>query len=239
MSSFLGKLRQRLEARLTRIGLAHTFSLARSRLHHCMTPIIKQHARGDALDAGTGRAPFKPLMEQQCDSVTCIDVEDRAGLVDLVADVQAMPQVKSDAYNFVLCSQVLEHVPRPWDAMAELSRVLRADGVLVLSVPHLSPIHEAPHDYYRYTPFGLTTLAEQSGLEVISIQPTGGLFCFLLHPVSYVWMSTVGALPVIGWLGWLINYFFFICLGGLLDRLFGVVKQYPCDHVMVAKKIAK
>ena len=239
MDSMLKVMRQRQETRLTRMGLAHTFSLARYRLHKCLVPLIREHAHGDALDAGSGHAPFKQPLTLQCESVTCVDIEDRAGEIDFVADLQAMPHVADGSYDFVLCSQVLEHVPRPWDAAGELSRVLRPGGVLVLTVPHLSAIHEAPHDYYRYTPYALRALSERSGLDVVSIQPSGGLWCFLLHPISYVWMTTVGSLPWIGWLGWLLNYLLLIVIGGLVDRLIGVVNQYPCDHIMVARKVDK
>ncbi|MCA9071983.1 MAG: class I SAM-dependent methyltransferase, partial [Planctomycetaceae bacterium] len=165
-----------------------------------------------------------------------IDVEDRAGHVDLIADVQDLHQLNDNQFDTILCSQVLEHVPRPWDAIAELTRVLRPKGRLLLTVPHLSMIHEAPHDYYRYTQFGLHSLCQRSGLEVEIIQPTGGLFCFLSHNASVVWMSSVGSLPGMMWPAWFLNYVFFVRLVGFFDRLCGLPSIYPCDYLVIARK---
>ena len=162
-------------AALSGRGLAHTFSLARRRLHRAVAAAIAEHAAGDCLDCGSGRSPYRALLAERGASVTSVDVEDRSGEIDLLADIQEMPQIADSSFDTVLCTQVLEHVPRPWRAMAELARVLRPGGRLILSVPHLSAVHEAPHDFYRYTRHGLETLSAEAGLEVERIEPTGGL----------------------------------------------------------------
>ena len=53
---------------------------------------------------------------------------------------------------------MLEHVAAPERAIAELHRVLAPGGALVLSTPFVFEIHEAPHDYYRFTEHGLRQL---------------------------------------------------------------------------------
>lgn len=235
----LENLRERrgtLDDRLTRQGLAHTFSLARHRLHQRLKAAIAVHVRDDCLDAGSGRSPYKELLLAHGRSLTSIDIEDRAGELDLAADIQNMPGVADASFDTVLCSQVLEHVPRPWDAMAEFARVLRPGGRVLLTVPHLSMIHESPHDYYRYTRYGLRSLCERAGLEVELVQPTGGLFCFLSHTASLVWMSTVGALPALFWFAWGINYLLFVLFFGALDHFLGVPALFPCDYLLIARK---
>jgi SAM-dependent methyltransferase len=167
-----------------------------------------------------------------------IDLEDRSGDVDVLADVQAMPQIESDSFDTVLCTQVLEHVPRPWDAMGELRRVLAPGGILVLSVPHLSVIHEAPHDFYRYTRFGIEALCEQAGLEIVELVPTGGILTFLGHGASGFIMSTLGTVPLLRWPTWMLNYLLLVVALGWLDRLVGLPGLYPCDHVAVVQKTA-
>jgi len=56
-----------------------------------------------------------------------------------------------------------------------MSRVLRPGGKLLLNVPFLYRIHEAPHDYYRYTEFALRRFAEQSGFDLLLLQAIGGV----------------------------------------------------------------
>jgi SAM-dependent methyltransferase len=241
-SNFLDWLRRRrriLEDSLTAGGKAYTLSLARYRLHRKLSAAIEKHAKGHCLDAGSGRSPYKKMLLEHAEQVTSVDVEDRSGEIDLVADLQSMPQLADASFDTVLCSQVLEHVPRPWDALSEIARVLRPDGVLIATVPHLSVIHEAPHDYFRYTQYGLASLCERAKLRVICIEATGGLWCFLLHGGSGFLLSTVGSMPFLRWPAWLLNYLLFVRLGELVDRMLGLAALYPCDFVLLATRTEK
>ena len=163
MLSFVQSQRSRLNDWLTAKGLAHTFSLAAYLLHKRTRPLIRSYVRGPCLDAGSGRSPLKTQCEALGVEVVSIDREDRAGQVDYIADIQHMPVIESESMGTVLCTQVLEHVPRPWDAASEFCRTLKTGGHLILSAPHLSVIHEAPDDYYRYTCFGLRSLLSSRG----------------------------------------------------------------------------
>ena len=97
-----------------------------------------------------------------------------------------MGQVPDGAYDSVVCHQVLEHVREPHRAMAEMARVLKPDGHLVISVPHLSRRHELPHDYYRFTQEGMAYLARKSGLQAEVLRTHGGCLSFLHHQASTV-----------------------------------------------------
>ena len=57
----------------------------------------------------------------------------------------------------VLC-EILEHLPDPARAVAEAHRVLRDDGLLVVSVPFQFRLHGFPTDYWRFTPSGVHVL---------------------------------------------------------------------------------
>lgn len=239
MSGALASLRARraeLAEWLDRRGLAHTFSLATWRLHRTTAPLLARYARGRLLDAGSGRAPHLEALRGRGVRVVTLDAEDRSGATDLVADLQAMPQVASACFDTVLCTQVLEHVPRPWDALAEIARVLAPGGHLILSVPHLSAIHEAPADYYRYTRYGLDALLRGAGLEVHELRASGGLLCFLGHGLSMGVLGTLGALPGLRRLAWALNYALLVRALEPLDRLLGLARVLPCDTVALARK---
>lgn len=228
--------RQTLDDLLTRRGQAHTFSLARYRLHRVVSQAIEKHASGDCLDAGCGRSPYRSLLAANASTVVSLDVEDRGGGAELIGDIQDLAQIKDGSFDTVFCSQVLEHVPRPWEAWEEFARILRPGGRLIMSAPHLSVIHEAPHDYYRYTPYGLSALCERAGLKVENVQPTGGLISFLSHGFSWALMCTAGSLPLLRWPVWLLNYLLLVRMLDAVDRVCGLAKRYPCDHVIVARK---
>ena len=154
----------------------------------------------------------------------------------LIGDVQEMTPVGDAAFASVVCSQVLEHVPDPWAAVAEMARVLRPGGTLILSVPHLSMLHEVPHDYWRFTCFGLAQLLERAGMQVVSITPTAGVLAFAGHLLSLAWMLTAGSLPRFRRAAWKVNAALLIKLLGRLDRKFGAAEILPCDYVAVARK---
>ena len=221
---------------MTARGLAHTLSLPRFRLHRLLGQLLERHARGRCLDAGAGRSPYGRVLEALGCDVFSVDVEDRGGSIDLAADLQDLNELPDASFDTVLCTQVLEHLPRPWDAVAEISRVLRPNGVAMISVPHLSVIHEAPHDYFRYTRFGLESLLERAGLEVLEIESTGGLVCFLGHGTSVAMLGTVGAVPGLRWPVWLINYVVLVRSLGVVDRILNTKTIYPCDYVLAARK---
>jgi SAM-dependent methyltransferase len=71
--------------------------------------------------------------------------------VTIVGDLQACPQVPDDTYDVIVCTQVLEHVPNPFLAAAELARILKPGGLLLLTVPAAYPYHSAPDDYWRFS----------------------------------------------------------------------------------------
>ena len=70
--------------------------------------------------------------------------------------------------------EVTEHLRAPREALHEAVRVLRPGGLLLLSMPFLYPIHDAPHDYQRYTVHGLSRELTDAGLRVEAIEPSLG-----------------------------------------------------------------
>jgi 2-polyprenyl-3-methyl-5-hydroxy-6-metoxy-1,4-benzoquinol methylase len=228
--------RARLEDRLSETGTARDLSLARHRLHSHVSAAIERYVSGDCLDIGAGRSPYASLLEAATESVFVVDIEDRSGRVDRIADIQDMAQIGSGSFDSAICTQVLEHVPDPRRAVTELARVLRPGGHLVVSVPHLSAIHEAPTDFYRYTRYGLEALAVAAGLEVLQIKPTGGLVSFVAHGASVALLTTLGSVPGMFRVARALNDVLLVKLAGLLDRVVGMSGRYPCDYVLVALK---
>ena len=85
-----------------------------------------------------------------------IDIRPGEG-VDQVASVYALP-FPDNHFDNVLCISVLEHLIEPQKAIAEMQRVLKKNGKIILSAPFLFPIHDAPDDYWRFTKYGLQIL---------------------------------------------------------------------------------
>ena len=68
------------------------------------------------------------------------------------------------AYDLIFCLETFEHVRNPYLAMANLAKMLKPDGLLVLSVPYFFQWHARPH-YWGITPDGLGALLEDAKLN--------------------------------------------------------------------------
>ena len=68
---------------------------------------------------------------------------------------------------------------RPGRALAEIARTLVPGGALLIAAPHEWEVHQAPHDYFRYTRYGLAYLLEKAGFEVREMRAAGGYFRLL------------------------------------------------------------
>jgi ubiquinone/menaquinone biosynthesis C-methylase UbiE len=80
---------------------------------------------------------------------------------------------------------VLEHLERPQDALSETYRLLKPGGHAIVDTPFFWPTHEAPRDFYRYSPYGLRYLLESTGFEVVEILPLTGAWVTLALQISY------------------------------------------------------
>lgn len=85
-----------------------------------------------------------------------IDMQKGPG-VDVVADATNLP-FDSNSFDLVLCLETLEHCDEPWKIVGEIERVSKKNGGIILSSQQNFPIHMHPSDYFRYTPYGLSSL---------------------------------------------------------------------------------
>ena len=95
--------------------------------------------------------------------------------IDIYGDALNLP-FKSNCFDTILSTQVLEHVVEPKQMLREAYRVLRAGGYIILTAPMVGELHEVPNDYYRFTIYGLRYLAESVGFEIISIKARCGFW---------------------------------------------------------------
>lgn len=154
-----------------------------------LSPLCREHARGTLIDIGSGNAPYRRLVEPHIETYIGVDYP-AAGMqpgASVYGDAMQLP-VRDASVDTVLCTEVIEHLPRPAECFAEFARVLRPGGSLILTTPLHWQLHEEPRDFYRYTKHGLRYLMTTNGLEPEAIIPITGFIgtytqasCYFLH----------------------------------------------------------
>jgi SAM-dependent methyltransferase len=196
-------------------------------------PLIEEHCRGRVLDAGAGRGAYRDMLLRYADEYVGMDIG-KSNATSVVGDAQRLP-FADESFDTVFCSQVLEHVQEPWKALAEMRRVLKPGGCLILTVPHMSWLHNEPYDFYRYTVHGLRFLLTQAGFEEVKMKPAGGLLSLLGHIPATVLMNLTYGVPVLHPLVRVLNRFW-VYVVSALDESVEKKKIFALNYVCVFRK---
>jgi SAM-dependent methyltransferase len=133
------------------------------------------------LDAGAGEGRYSGHFGRQRYVGVDLGVGDPAwnyARLDAIADLAALPFAAA-SFDASLNIVTLEHVADPLAALREIGRVLAPGGRLLLVAPHEWEVHQAPHDYFRFTRHGIEHLLAAAGFDEARIEPVGGYFRLL------------------------------------------------------------
>lgn len=203
--------------------------------------------RGSLLDIGCGEKPYKSLFKS-IDEYIGIDFanysinKDFKGeapehyFTDDYLNTLILPY-KNESFDNVVAFQVLEHHKNPTKMISEVVRIVKPGGYILITLPFLGGLHEEPHDYHRFTRYGLIELFSRSNCEIVKIKEQGSIFStvsmlfneslnsFASHSkITYV-VSVVIYLP----------FLIFQYLSLFLDRMFPSKKIF-FNYLILAKK---
>ena len=129
---------------------------------------LMPNLKGRLLDIGCGSKPHKDMLNVNEHIGIEIDDDGRQNhkYADVLYNGEEMP-FDDKSFDSALASEVLEHVFNPDTLLRETNRVLKIDGIFLLSTPFLWEEHGQPYDYARYTSFGLKYILEKKGFKII------------------------------------------------------------------------
>jgi SAM-dependent methyltransferase len=139
---------------------------------------VSHYARGHLLDLGCGNTPYKTWFKSKVEKYVAVDHPPLSEEAQVGCSAEHLP-FQDACFDTVFSTQVLEHVPRPWLAAVEIARVLKAGGILILSCPQYWVLHEIPHDYFRFTPYGLRVLFPEADWEWIEHRQQGSTWAVI------------------------------------------------------------
>lgn len=154
-----------------------------------VSPVLKEIieiSRGNVIDIGCGEKPYYRYVKDKVDSYIGLDHPDTPHSkenIDVLSTAYSIP-FENNYFDVAILTQVIEHLEEPQRALIEINRVTKVGGYLIIAWPFLYPIHEAPRDFYRYTSYGMRSMAESAGFEVQKLVPVSGFWVTLFGLTS-------------------------------------------------------
>lgn len=161
---------------------------AQRRLDRWMVPLLeaaieeriarynRQAAEQACLDVGCGGQPLRALLTASGYSYVSLDVgQNAAGTVDFLAAIdEPLPAgLRARSFDFILCTEVLEHVANWPVAFANMAQLLKPGGRVLITCPHIWVPHEEPADFFRPTNWALMHHATCAGLTALEVTRLG------------------------------------------------------------------
>lgn len=136
------------------------------------------------LDVGAGTCPYRPFLlhcQYFCQDFKKLKKNHNLnkgnyGNIDYVCDILKIPDTLMK-FDYILCTEVLEHVYEPIKVIEKISSLLKPNGTLILTAPLSSGLHQEPfHFYGGFTPYWYKKTLQNNHFEQIKIRPNGSLF---------------------------------------------------------------
>ena len=200
-------------------------------------------------DIGCGSKPFAEFLKDKVYSHVGVDIDDGfydSSHIDVIGSAYEVP-VEDNAADALVSSQVIEHLNRPIDAIQEMARLLKPQGVLFLSFPFLYPIHAAPHDHMRYTEHYINEVLEEHDFDIIETSRIGGFwYCIGMYTGIYLQNFDRGILAkikmikfisiILRWVFNMIHSLEGLALKAMKKDVTVFRKQWTVNYIYIAKK---
>lgn len=203
-----------------------------------LKPLFEKYAHGKMADIGCGTKPYKELLASHVDEHIGIDHQDtqhQQSEIDISASAYDIP-LNNETFDFILCTDVLEHLEEPSKAIAEAYRLLKKNCYAIYSVPLFWHIHEAPRDFYRYTKYGLEYLFKKNGFQVVEIKVVSGFWITFSQEFCYYLLKfrKYGKVNPLWWIIPVVIHF--VQIIGLLLNKIDKDENFATEYIAVVKK---
>jgi len=175
--------------------LEKIFAYNRMRRDRWLTKQANKIPKGSkVLDIGAGGCPHREKFNhckyftQDFTQLSDLQIQNQEGYgrIDFVSDILEIP-VPDKSYDAILCTEVIEHIPDPISAIQEMSRILKPGGILLITAPLQSGLHQEPYHFYGgYTKYWYKKFLLENNFKDLNIEPNGSL-----HTTYFALGSTI------------------------------------------------
>ena len=152
-----------------------------------------KYIKGICVDIGSGHSPYKEMILPYVDKYIAIDKKETHQVMFksskeeyLEGDVKK--PFNDNSIDCVVFTQVLEHIDEPFRALDEIKRVLKKEGILILSVPFIYQAHAIPYDYFRFSEYALKKIMRKYNFEIIELHYQGYFGTTIISIINgFIW----------------------------------------------------
>jgi SAM-dependent methyltransferase len=165
--------------------MSHIYKTGRAELYKQ----IKRHAHyihGHVLDIGAGNHPRYQHLFRYSEYIKMNLAVGKN--TDAVGTIEAIP-FPTDSFDSIICTQVLGDVYNLQQAFIEMQRVVKPGGVILVTENLFDPLHDQPHDYWRFTRYSLERLAQEAGLIIEVLEERGGYHSLIAQLRARYWIE--------------------------------------------------
>jgi SAM-dependent methyltransferase len=199
--------------------------------------LISKYATGKLLDLGCGDVALYEMYRPLVSDSICVDwggTFHDVSFLDYEFNLNEPFPIEDDYFDTILLTDVLEHISNPDNVWKEMTRVLKPEGKIIIGVPFIHLIHEAPYDYFRYTEFMLKMYCDENSLKISELYPYGGALEIIIDILAKLFSFS----RIIS----LIHYHLsrFITKTFIARKVFNITShRYPLGYCLVAVKASK
>lgn len=173
--------------------ISHMCYLNNRHLHNSFLKSLP-YLKGICADIGSGNAIYKDIILSKVDKYIAIDKSSihehmfktsNEKFID--ADIKDLP-LENNSIDSIILTQVLEHIDEPYTALNEITRIIKKDGILILSVPFIYQAHATPYDYFRFSEYGLKKLLKDYNYEILEFHNQGYFGTTIISIINgFIW----------------------------------------------------
>ena len=152
---------------------------------------------------------------------------------DIISDITQIP-VEDRSFDFILCTEVFEHLPEPQLALYEFTRILKPGGKLLVTAPFRCLYHQDPYFFYSgFSRYWYSYFCDKAGLQIEFLEKNGTYYSDLAQEVSRIPSFTNQPFKLINQIvsaGYLLYLY-------ALEKIFNIKSPESCwGYHLIAKK---
>jgi SAM-dependent methyltransferase len=127
---------------------------------------------------------YKSELKKPMGSSHITESEYKYGQLDYIGDIWNIDE-KNNTFDVILCTEVFEHIPYPIETIKEFSRLLKTDGILIITAPSNCLRHMDPYFFYSgFSDRFYEKFLNENSLKQLSITPVGDYYSWMAIQIA-------------------------------------------------------